>query len=115
MPAGPLTALKESKLDGIGNGSVPGIVRVQVVATVVGGQEPGRMIRIVAGAVLIDDCIAAALPADYECVELLAADLFLRTPVVGTLKRGEGGAEELHMVLVCRSNEPLCRLDQLTG
>ena len=40
MPAALLTALKESKIDGIGNGSVPGIVRVQVVAAVVGGQEP---------------------------------------------------------------------------
>jgi len=74
---------EEREVDSRSNGGMARIVRVEVVTTVEGAEEPGRVSRIPRCSVLIKYAIAAALtPADVR-IHSATRDLARRAPVGG--------------------------------
>ena len=85
---------EQGEVDGVGHGLVAGVIGVEVVAAVVGGQHLQRAGRVPDGGVEVDDTVKCPAGAD-PVVHRLALGLTSGGVVEGATERGEGPADDL--------------------
>jgi hypothetical protein len=78
---------EEREIHGISDGLHTRVIRMQMVASIIGRQVPRGVCRIVSGSVLVHDSIASAGFAPEKGIDLLSRGFSRRSPIVSSLIR----------------------------
>ena len=101
------SAQEQVKVHGVGHGLVSGVVRVQVVTAVVGGQEPSRLRGISESCIEVDDGVERS-PRPNPLIYRLPLRFALGCEISRidrAFERGQGAAIDPQMVSVCPSDQ----------